>query len=301
MTTPSSTEATAPTLPAAMRAAVASHPPGVALRSPSAADPGALSYADVARAADEIAAGLAALGIEAGDRVAILAGTRAEWTLADVGALSAGATVVPIYNSTVGRPLPGTEVRVASDGELLVRGPHVFAGYYRDDEATSDTLAEGWLHTGDLGAVDDDGFVRITGRKKELIITSSGKNISPTNIEELLRETRWISQAIAFGDNRPYLVALLTLDGDEAVRLAERVGAPSADLAALSRHPGVRAELQASVDAVNERLARIEQIKRFAILDHDLSQAAGELTPTLKIKRRVVAEHYHDLVKELYS
>jgi long-chain acyl-CoA synthetase len=202
---------------------------------------------------------------------------------------------------TVGRPLPGTEVRVAADGELLVRGPHVFAGYYRNEEATHDSLEDGWLRTGDLGSVDDDGYVRITGRKKELIITSSGKNISPTNIEELLRETRWISHAIAFGDNKPYLVALLTLDPDEAAKLAERVDVPPADLAALARHPDVRAELQASVDAVNARLARIEQIKRFAILERDLSQAAGELTPTLKIKRPVVAERYADLVEELYA
>jgi long-chain acyl-CoA synthetase len=177
----------------------------------------------------------------------------------------------------------------------------VFAGYYRDEQATRESLVDGWLHTGDLGTVDEDGYVRITGRKKELIITSSGKNISPTNIEELLRETRWISHAIAFGDNKPYLVALLTLDPDEAAKLAERVDVPPADLAALARHPDVRAELQASVDAVNARLARIEQIKRFAILERDLSQAAGELTPTLKIKRPVVAERYADLVEELYA
>jgi long-chain acyl-CoA synthetase len=202
---------------------------------------------------------------------------------------------------TVGRPLPGTEVAVAPDGELLIRGPHVFAGYYRDDEATGETLDDGWLRTGDLGAVDEDGFVRVTGRKKELIITSNGKNVSPTNIEEQLRETRWISQAVVFGDNKPYLVALLTLDPDEAVKLAERVGAPPDDVAALASHPAVRAELQASVDAVNARLARIEQIKRFAVLDRDLSQPAGELTPTLKIKRPVIAERYHDLVEELYS
>ena len=202
---------------------------------------------------------------------------------------------------TVGRPLPGTAVRAADDGELLLRGPHIFAGYYHDDQATHETLEDGWLRTGDLGSVDDDGYVRITGRKKELIITSSGKNISPTNIEELLRETRWISQAIVFGDNKPYLVALLTLDPDEAVKLAERVGAPPDDLAAVGGHPRVRAELQASVDAVNERLARIEQIKRFAILERDLSQAAGELTPTLKIKRPVVADHYADVVEGLYA
>jgi long-chain acyl-CoA synthetase len=201
---------------------------------------------------------------------------------------------------TVGRSLPGTEVRVLEDGELLLRGPHIFRGYYRDDEATDAVITDGWLATGDLGAVDTDGFVRITGRKKDLIITSSGKNISPTNIEELLRETRWISQAIVFGDNRPYLVALLTLDPDEAAKLAAQVGAPAGDLAALACHPSVRAELQQSVDEVNERLARIEQIKRFAVLDHDLSQSAGELTPTMKIKRPVVWEHYRDVVEELY-
>ena len=202
---------------------------------------------------------------------------------------------------TVGRPLPGAEVRVATDGELLVRGPHVFAGYYRDEEATRASLRDGWLRTGDLGAVDGDGYVRITGRKKEIIITSSGKNISPTNLEEMLRQSRWISQAVVFGDDKPYLVALLTLDPDEAAKLAARVGLSPDDRAALARHPGVRAELQASVDAVNARLARIEQIKRFAILEGDLSQAAGELTPTLKIKRPVVARRYADLVEELYA
>jgi long-chain acyl-CoA synthetase len=202
---------------------------------------------------------------------------------------------------TVGRPLPDTQVRVAADGELLISGPHVFAGYYRNEQATSESLVDGWLYTGDLGSVDDDGFVRITGRKKELIITSSGKNISPTNIEELLRETRWISQAVVFGDRRPYLVALLTLDPDEAVKLAEHVGVAPGDLVALASHPAVRAELQTAVDAVNDRLARIEQIKRFAILDRDLSQPDGELTPTLKIKRNVIAERYGDRVEELYA
>jgi long-chain acyl-CoA synthetase len=202
---------------------------------------------------------------------------------------------------TVGRPLPDTEVRVAEDGELLLRGPHVFAGYFRDEEATNETLVDGWLYSGDLGSVDEDGFVRITGRKKELIITSSGKNISPTNIEELLRDSRWISQAVVFGDSKPYLVAVLTLDPDEAPKLAEHVGVPPGDPAGLASHPAVRAELQSAVDAVNQRLARIEQIKRFTVLDRDLSQPAGELTPTLKIKRGVVAEHFGDRVEELYS
>jgi long-chain acyl-CoA synthetase len=202
---------------------------------------------------------------------------------------------------TVGRPLPGIDVRVADDGELLLRGANVFAGYYRDDPATREILADGWLSTGDLGAIDADGFVRITGRKKDLIITSSGKNISPSYVEDLLRETRWISQAIVAGDKRSYLVALLTIDPDEAPKLAAKVGAPTSDLAALSAHPGVRAELQACVDEANARLARIEQIKRFVVLDHELTQAAGELTPTMKIKRGVVIDRYADVIDELYS
>ena len=202
---------------------------------------------------------------------------------------------------TVGRPLPGTEVRAADDGELLLRGPNVFAGYHGREADTAETLEDGWLRTGDLGAVDADGFVRITGRKKDLIITSSGKNISPSNIEELLRETRWVSQAVVFGDNRPYLVALLTLDLDELGALAEHAGVPPGDAVTLARRPEVVAELQRAVDAVNARLARIEQIKRFAILDRDLDQTAGELTPTLKVKRPVVTEHYAARVEELYS
>jgi long-chain acyl-CoA synthetase len=202
---------------------------------------------------------------------------------------------------TVGRPLPGVDVRAGEDGELLIRGPHVFAGYYRDQEATDTTVVGGWLRTGDLGAVEADGYVRITGRKKDLIITSSGKNISPTNIEDLLRATPWISEAIVVGDNRPYLVALLTIDPDAAARLAEHIGVREADHGALNSHPAVRAELQACVDEVNDRLARIEQIKRFAVLDHDLTQAGGEMTPTMKIKRAVVVDRYAQLIDDLYS
>ena len=202
---------------------------------------------------------------------------------------------------TIGRVLPGSEVRVADDGELALRGPQVFAGYYRDPGATAQAVRDGWLMTGDLGAIDDDGYVRITGRKKDLIITSSGKNISPSNIEDQLRETRFVSQAVVFGDRRSYLVALLTIDPDEAPALAKHVGAASADVATLAADPGVRAELQRAVDEVNSRLARVAQVKRFAILDHDLTQADGELTPTLKIKRPVVSEHYADIVEQLYA
>ena len=201
---------------------------------------------------------------------------------------------------SVGRPLEGTEVAIAEDGEILIAGPHVFAGYHRDPEATRAIMSDRWLHSGDLGEVDADGYLHITGRKKDLIITSSGKNISPENIESALRETRWISQAVVAGDRRSYLVALLTLDADEAPKLAEELGIP-ADLASMSRDERVRAAIQEDVDAVNARFARIEQVKRFDILERDLSQADGELTPTLKVKRPVIHRRYGDRIDRLYE
>jgi long-chain acyl-CoA synthetase len=201
---------------------------------------------------------------------------------------------------TVGRPLPGCDVAIADDGEVLLRGPMVFRGYRDDPAATASTFQDGWLKTGDLGSQDPDGYLAITGRKKDLIITSSGKNITPSNLETALRESRWISEAVVFGDNRPFLVALLTLDRDELASLAERAEAEP-DLTVLTRHPKVLGAVQADVDAVNARVARIEQIKRFTILDHDFTQAEGEMTPTLKVKRAAVADRYGELLDALYS
>ncbi len=200
---------------------------------------------------------------------------------------------------TVGRPLPGTEVKIAPDGEILLRGSNIFKGYYKDAEATQETFHDGWLCSGDLGAIADDGYVVVTGRKKDLIITSSGKNVTPVNIENALRDTRWISEAVVYGDERPYLVAMVTLDRDEQSKLAERLNLAS-DTAAMAHDEGVRAVVQEAVDEVNSKLARIEQIKRFAILDHDLTQAGGELTPTLKVKRSIVYDRYAELFDGLY-
>ena len=203
---------------------------------------------------------------------------------------------------TVGRPLPGTEVAIAADGEILIRGPHVFKGYFKDPAATEEALTtDGWLHSGDLGAGRRDGFVSITGRKKDLIITSSGKNVTPVNIESALRDSRYITEAVVYGDNRPYLVAMLTLDQRRG-RQARATGSGSTPTR--PRSPATRRvtrEIQKQVDAVNSKLARIEQIKRFAILDHDLSQAEGELTPTLKVKRAFVYEKYADVFAGLYE
>jgi long-chain acyl-CoA synthetase len=201
---------------------------------------------------------------------------------------------------TVGQALPGTEIAVADDGEILMAGPHVFAGYHRDPDATAEIMSGRWLKSGDLGAIDPDGYLRITGRKKDLIITSSGKNISPENLESALRETRWIASAVVAGDRRSYLVALLTLDPDEAPHLAAELGVAS-DPASMSRDPRVREAIQRDVDAVNARFARIEQIKRFDLLERDFSQDEGELTPTLKVKRPVVLQHFADRVARLYG
>jgi long-chain acyl-CoA synthetase len=201
---------------------------------------------------------------------------------------------------TVGRALPDSEVMVSKDGEVLLRGPHVFAGYHRDTEATAAALVEGWLRTGDTGSLSPDGYLTLTGRKKDLIITSSGKNITPVNIESALRETRWISEAVVYGDRRPYLVCIVTLDPDEAPKLAEQLGVP-ADLESMAHDESVRGALQADIDIANARFARIEQVKRFGVLDHDLTQAAGELTPTLKVKHAVIYERYADFFDALYA
>jgi long-chain acyl-CoA synthetase len=208
-------------------------------------------------------------------------------------------TVDEVRVGSVGRPLPGTEVKIGDDGEVLMRGPHVFKGYHRNPEDTDALLEGGWLHSGDLGEIHD-GYVHITGRKKDLIITSSGKNVSPEMLESALRETRWISQAIAAGDRRSYLVALVTIDPDEAPKLAAELDIP-ADPEFMAANDRVRDAIWKDIDAVNQRFARIEQIKRFAILPRDLSQEEGELTPTLKVKRSVVYKKFGPDVDALYE
>ena len=199
---------------------------------------------------------------------------------------------------SVGKPLPHVEAKVAEDGELLLRGPNIFKGYYKNEQATNETLVEGWLHTGDLARIDEDGFVYIVGRKKDIIITAGGKNITPANLENGLKQNRWISQAVVVGDRRPYLIALITLDPEEAPAFAEQHGLAVEDVPESEQ---MRAEVQRVVDEVNAKVGPVEQIKKFKILPRDLAQETGELTPTLKVKRNVVNEKNAAEIDALYA
>jgi long-chain acyl-CoA synthetase len=201
---------------------------------------------------------------------------------------------------TVGVPFNSCEVKIADDGEILVKGPNVFQGYYKNPEATKETIVDGWLHTGDIGELDSDGYLMITGRKKDIIITAGGKNITPANLEAEIKQSPYVSQVVVIGDRRPFLAALVTLDMEEVAKLAEEKGWP-ADPATLAKNPEMREIVQDHVDDINEKFARVEQVKKFEILPADLSQEGGELTPTLKVKRNVVADKYEQDIEALYS
>ncbi len=201
---------------------------------------------------------------------------------------------------SVGKPFPGVEVKIADDGELLIKGENIFQGYHNRAEESFGAVEDGWLHTGDLGKVDEDGFVYIVGRKKDIIITAGGKNLTPANIENDLKQCRWISQAVMHGDQRPYPVALVTLDEEEIAGYAAEHGLP-ADIPSLAEEPAVRALVQEALDRANSKYAQVERIKKFAILDHDLSQETGELTPTLKVKRNIVNQKYAEIIDALYA
>jgi long-chain acyl-CoA synthetase len=203
---------------------------------------------------------------------------------------------------TVGRPVPGTAVRVAEDGELLFKGGQVFAGYWDNDDATRETLErDGWFHTGDVGEVDDEGFVRITGRKKEILVTAGGKNVSPAGLEDRLRAHPLVSQCMVVGDGRPFIAALVTLDADAVAQWAEQHARDTADVADLADDPELRAEIEAAVEETNKAVSRAESIRKFAILPGDWTEEGGQLTPSLKLKRTVVASECRDEIARLYQ
>lgn len=203
---------------------------------------------------------------------------------------------------TVGPPVRGTEIRIAEDGEILVRGPQVMKGYFNDPEATAAAITEdGWFHTGDIGELDEDGYLRITDRKKDIIVTAGGKNIAPQPLENMIKRSRFVSEAVVIGDRRPYPVVLVVPNFDQLSRWAGEEGIPTADRHALVREPRVLQHMEEEVFRRIEGFARYERPKRMALLAEDFSLERGELTPTLKVRRRVVMERYHKVIEELYA
>jgi long-chain acyl-CoA synthetase len=203
---------------------------------------------------------------------------------------------------SVGQPNPGIEVRIGDDGEILCRGPLNTPGYLNLPAQTADLIdPDGWLHTGDIGSIDADGFVSVVDRKKELIITSGGENVSPAAVENLLVAHPLIGQALAYGDRRPYLVAVLTLDSSVAPGWAKAHGVEAQSLAELAASPQVLAEVGRAVEAANKRLARVQQVKYWRLLPVEWTAESEELTPTLKLKRRVVHAKYADVIDALYA
>jgi long-chain acyl-CoA synthetase len=200
-------------------------------------------------------------------------------------------------------PLPGISVRIADDGEILISGPNVFTGYRHNPEATAEVLdAEGWLHTGDIGELDDESFLRVTGRKKELIVTAGGKNVTPAVLEDRIRAHPLVSQAMVVGDGRPFIACLVTLDPDALGFWMERHGRPaSASAADLAGDPELIAEIQEAVDDANKAVSRAESIRRFVILGTDFTEQTGHLTPSLKVRRNVVAKDFSADIDALYN
>ncbi|MBA2318650.1 MAG: long-chain fatty acid--CoA ligase [Euzebyales bacterium] len=221
--------------------------------------------------------------------------------LTETSAASCVNTPKAMRIGTVGQPSPGTEVMVAEDGELLMRGSGVFTGYWHNDQATGEVITDdGWFRTGDIGAIDDDGFVRITGRKKELIVTAAGKNVAPAVLEERLKSHRLVSQAMVVGDNRPFVAAVITLEPDELTAFAAEHGL-SGGPAELRTDAQVLAELGKAVDHANAAVSKAESIRKITVLDRDFTEEHNEMTPTMKLRRRNIIENHSDEIEALYT
>jgi len=202
---------------------------------------------------------------------------------------------------TVGRPLPGVGVRIGPDGEVMVKGVNVLRGYFNNADATAEAITDGWFHTGDLGELDADGFLRITGRKKELIVTAGGKNVAPAVLEDRLRAHRLVSQCMVVGDAQPYIACLVTLDDEALPAWLQQQGKPDMPVTQAADDEDVRAEIQRAIDDANKAVSKAESIKRFKILAVDFTEENGALTPSLKLKRNVVMKEYAGEVDALYS
>ena len=205
-----------------------------------------------------------------------------------------------ILFGTVGKALPGVDVKIADDGEILVRGPNVFQGYFKNQEDTEQTLVDGYLHSGDVGEIDAQGYLRITDRKKDLIITAGGKNIAPQNIENQLKFSPYVNDAVVIGDRRPFLSALILIDEENVSNWAQENRIPYTTYADLASNEEVRALIAAEVKALNKTLAKVEQVKKFEILDKRLEEEDGEVTPTMKVKRKNVETAYAELIASMY-
>ncbi len=202
---------------------------------------------------------------------------------------------------TVGTPIPGVSVRIAEDGEILIKGPNIFSGYWNNDSATAESISlDGWFRSGDLGSLDDEGFLRITGRKKEIIVTTGGKNVAPAVLEDRLRSCPLISQCMVVGDAQPFIAVMVTIDPDEYPRWAERNG-KTATIVDMIDDADLRSEISGAIDAVNSAVSKAEAIKEFRILPEDFTIEGGEMTPTLKVKRKVVAEKYANVMASIYK
>jgi long-chain acyl-CoA synthetase len=202
---------------------------------------------------------------------------------------------------TVGVARPGTDVRLSPEGEILLRGPHVFLGYYRKPEKTAETVVDGWLHTGDVGTIDAEGFVRITDRMKDIIITAGGKNVTPSEIENQLKFSPFISDAVVIGDRRKFLSCLVMIDHETVAQFAQERNVPFSNFASLCRAPEVQELIRGEIERVNRQLARVETVKKFRLIEQLLTPEDEELTPTMKLKRTFVNVKYKDLIDSMYE